>query len=78
MTTYYQERDERIVSFETDPSVDINADAKIWTPYTGEKWGNVPGSTGIGADVMWSGDYYPIDEADVSAVQARQRAAAGQ
>ena len=73
MTSYYVERNECIVSFETDPSEDINADAKMWMPDTGE-WHDVPGSTGIGAEVKWGSDYYPIEEDWVESVQARQRA----
>ena len=72
MTTYYAEGHYGIVSFETDPTQDVNADAKFWCPET-EKWNDCPGSTGIGADVKWSGDFYPIPESAVPQVQQRCR-----
>ena len=34
MTTYYSEGVFGVVSFETDPHHDINADAKFWSPDT--------------------------------------------
>ncbi len=54
MTTSYKEAF-GIVSFEADPQTDINADAKCWYPASDE-WVDCPGSTGIGVDVLWSGD----------------------
>jgi hypothetical protein len=63
MTTYYKEAF-GIVSFETDPQTDINADAKCWHPASDE-WVDCPGSTGIGVDVLWSGDYTQILAASV-------------
>ena len=53
MTTYYSEGVFGVVSFETDPHHDINADAKFWSPDT-ERWVDCPGSTGIGTDVLYS------------------------
>ena len=41
MTTYYKEAF-GIVSFETDPQTDINADAKCWHPASDE-WVDCPG-----------------------------------
>ena len=74
MTTYYVEGgDTAIVSFETDPQDDINADAKKWHPKFGDEWVDCPGSTGIGSSVMWSGDYYPIPEEQVPDFQERCR-----
>lgn len=39
----------------------------------GDEWADFPGSNGIGADVMWSGDYYPIPEEQVPEFQERCR-----
>jgi hypothetical protein len=58
--------------FETDPQTDINADAKCWHPASDE-WVDCPGSTGIGVDVLWSGDYTPIPAASVPKMQHRSR-----
>ena len=58
MTTYYSEGVFGVVSFETDPHHDINADAKFWSPDT-ERWVDCPSSTGIGTDVLCSVDFYP-------------------
>lgn len=74
MTTYYVEGgDISIVSFETDPQDDIHADARIWHP-ANEDWVDCPGSkSSVGASVLWSGDYYPIPEAEVPEFQERCR-----
>lgn len=78
MTTYYVEGGSiSIVSFETDPQDDINADAKIWHPKRGA-WRDCPGSTGIGTDVLWSGGYYPLPESEVPEFQRRCRVAFSQ
>ena len=58
MTTDYKERSGSF-HFETDPQADINADAKCWHPAIDE-WVDCPGSTGIGVDALWSGDYTAI------------------
>jgi hypothetical protein len=71
MTSYYCEID-GIVSFEVDPSEDINADAKFWTPHT-EMWVDCPGSTGIGVDVRWGTDFHRIPESAVPEMQRRIR-----
>lgn len=47
MTTYYSEGVFGVVSFETDPHHDINADAKFRSPDT-ERWVDCPSSAGIG------------------------------
>ena len=69
MTTSYKEAF-WIVSFETDPQTDINADAKCWHPASDE-WVDCPGSTGIGVDALWSGDYTQIPAASVPEMQHR-------
>lgn len=71
MTTSYKEAF-GIVSFETDPQTDINADAKCWHPASDE-WVDCPGSTGIGVDALWSGDYTQIPAASVPEMQQRCR-----
>jgi hypothetical protein len=71
MTTYYADGENGIVSFETDPSQDINADAKCWTPDT-EQWNPCKGG-GLGASVLYGGDYYPIPESAVPQMQQRCR-----
>ena len=71
-TTYYSEGFFGVVSFETDPHHDINADAKFWSPDT-ESWVDCPGSTGIGADVLYSVDFYPIPADAVEEMQTRCR-----
>lgn len=76
MTRYFVESgNTSIVGFETDPQDDINADAKKWHPKFGDEWADCPGSTGIGSDVLWGGDYYPIPEEQVSDFQDRCRQA---
>src|SRR6476660_1515293 len=72
MTTYYSEGVFGVVSFETDPHHDINADAKFWSPDT-ERWVDCPGSTGIGTDVLYSVDFYPIPADAVEEMQTRCR-----
>ena len=62
----------RGVSIETDPHHDINADAKFWSPDT-ERWVDCPGSTGIGTDVLYSVDFYPIPADAVEEMQTRCR-----
>ena len=71
-TTYYSEGVFGIVSFETDPHHDINADAKFWSPDT-ERWVDCPSSTGIGTDVLYSVDFYPIPADAVEEMQTRCR-----
>jgi hypothetical protein len=71
VTTYYKEAF-GIVSFETDPQQNINADAKCWHPAT-DKWVDCPGSSGIGSTVLYGGDYTPIPEAAVPDMQQRCR-----
>jgi hypothetical protein len=72
-TTYYSEGVFGVVSFETDPHHDINADAQFWSPDT-ERWVDCPGSTGIGTDVLYSVDFYPPIPADaVEEMQTRCR-----
>jgi len=71
MTTSYKEAF-WIVSFETAPQTDINADAKCWHPASDE-WVDCPGSTGIGVDALWSGDYAQIPAASVPEMQHRCR-----
>lgn len=76
MTSYYVEGgNTSIISFDTDPHEDINADAKKWHPKFVDKWVDCPGSTGIGSSVLWSGDYYPIPEEQVPDFQDRCRRA---
>jgi hypothetical protein len=72
MTHYYLDGDQAIISFEVPPSQDINADAKCWTPVN-EEWVDCPGSTGIGPDVLYSGDFYPIPAESVLDFQQRCR-----
>jgi hypothetical protein len=72
MTTFYAEIVFSVVSFETDPSEDINADAKVWTPQN-DVWVDRLGSTGIGADVHWGNDYREIPESAVPEMQRRCR-----
>ena len=71
MTTSYKEAF-GIVSLETDPQTDINADAKCWHPASNE-WVDCPGSTGMGVDVLWSVDYTQIPAASVPEMQQRCR-----
>ena len=72
MTTYYSEGVFGVVSFETDPHHDINADAKFWSPDT-ERWVDCPSSTGIGTDVLYSVDFYPIPADAVEEMQTHCR-----
>jgi hypothetical protein len=71
MTTSYKEAF-GIVSFETDPQTDINADAKCWHPASNE-WVDCPGPTAMGVDVLWSVDYTQIPAASVPEMQQRCR-----
>jgi hypothetical protein len=72
MTTYDSEGVFGVVSFQTDPHHDITADAKFWSPDT-ERWVDCPGSTGIGTDVLYSVDFYPIPADAVEEMQTRCR-----
>jgi hypothetical protein len=73
VTYYYAENDWGVVSFEEDPMQNITADAKGWDAAS-DKWGPIPGSTGIGGQVL-GGNYRPISEAEVPAQMERCRAA---
>jgi hypothetical protein len=68
MTFYYAEAGRQgITSFEVNPQLDTNAPAKAWRPST-DDWVDVKGLS-AGAEVVWSGEYHQIDEAQVPEIQ---------
>lgn len=70
MSFYYEDGvDCKIMSFDVNPQIDVNAPAKIWIAGQGEEWKPMNTDT-AGATALWSGDWHLIDESQLATMQS--------